>query len=61
MNTIQKALTSRTVWAIVGMFFFSGLAGISGMLPPAWLPFINGLLGVLAIYYKLNPSQTYGK
>ena len=57
----SQLFRSRTVWTIAALFIINGFAGISGMLPVESLPYINGILSIMAIYFKLNPSQQYGK
>lgn len=59
MKKLSLALTSRTTWTIVALFLFNGISAVSGLVPEAWLPTVNGLLSVLAIYFKVNPSQKY--
>jgi len=57
----MKILKSRTVWSIVAMFIISGFDGIMGFIPAGYLPVINGALSMLAVYFKINPSQEYKK
>ena len=61
MDRIKQALTSRTVWTLVVLFVINGVTGIHDLLPATWLPVVDGLLGLLAVYFKVTPSQTYGK
>lgn len=56
---MMKLLKSRTVWTIIVLFVINGVAGIHDTIPVNLLPFIDGILGILAIYFKLNPSQNY--
>ena len=51
---------SRTVWTIVVMFLINGVQGIHSMVPAEWLPFIDGILSMLAIYFRVAPAQTFG-
>jgi len=57
----MKLFKSRTVWAIIAMFIIGGTEAVSGIIPPAFIPYVTGALGLLATYFKLNPSQDYNK
>lgn len=59
MNKIQKALTSRTTWTIIVMFIIGGINAITEFIPEAILVPLNGLLSLLAVYFKVNPSKEY--
>lgn len=50
---------SRTFWTIVGIFVVNGGNAIVGVLPPTVQTIVTGLLGILAVYFHTNPSQTY--
>lgn len=58
---MKKLLKSRTVWTIVIMFLIAGIDGIKDMMNPALFDFLMAGLGVVAVYFKINPSQSYGK
>lgn len=60
MNQIKQALTSRTVWTVVALIIINGVPAVTGMLPEGSVPFVNAALGLLSMYFKVNPSQTYG-
>lgn len=60
MDKLKLALKSKTVGVIVVLFFINGLEGVRNLIPPQYLPWIDGILGVLAIWWKLHPSQNYG-
>ena len=55
----QKALKSRTVWTIAVMFLIGGVEAISTFIPEGLSTVLLGALGLLATYFKLNPSQEY--
>lgn len=61
MQKIIQALKSRTVWTLVALFAVNGVAGIHALVPAVALPYLDGFLGIAAVYFKLYPSQTYGK
>ena len=45
---------SRTVWTIIGLVLLNGLPSVKDLLPAGVLPYINLLLGGLAIYFRAN-------
>lgn len=55
MSKLWKVFQSRTFWTIVVMFVVNGITGIRDLIPVAYLPFIDGALGLLAIYFRANP------
>lgn len=57
----MKLIRSRTVWVIVLMFLVGGTSAVEGYIPAGYLTLIQGILGVLAIYFRLNPSQSYDR
>lgn len=59
MNKIKLALSSRTTWTLVVLFVINGFSAIQSSIPTQWIEIINPLLGLLAIYFKVNPSQKY--
>jgi len=59
MRKIFSYLKSRTVWTIVVLFLINGVSGIREYIPANWLPAVNGILGILAIYFRVKPRQDY--
>jgi len=59
MNKIKQIFTSRTVWTLIVLFVVNGVSGIHDSIPVSLLPFVDGILGLLAIYFKITPSQEY--
>jgi hypothetical protein len=59
--TITKMLKSRTVWTIAAMFVIGGIQNVTQFMPADLAHFVTGTIAVAAIYFKLNPSQEYGK
>ena len=57
MQKIIGAIKSRTVWTIVGLVLLNGVPSVTNLLPTGWLPYMNDLLGLLAIYFRVNPRQ----
>lgn len=59
MNKITQALQSRTFWTLVVMFLIGGVQAITAVIPAGWETPIMGVLGILAAYFHVNPSQNY--
>lgn len=57
---MSKIFTSRTNWMILFAFIASGVVGVHGMIPAGLATILDGVLSIAAIYFKMNPSQTYG-
>jgi hypothetical protein len=60
MQKIKLALVSRTVWVVVALFIFHGFTGVHDMLPANITAFIDPVLSLLAIYFRVSP-QAEGK
>ena len=60
MERLKQAVTSRTVWTLVVLFVINGVAGVHDLIPATLLPFVDGILGLLTVYFKVTPSQAYG-
>ena len=56
LETLKKALTSRTVWTLVFMVLANVLNLLSGVLSPETLTLVTTILGALAVYFRLNPK-----
>lgn len=52
-------LKSRTVWTIIGMFVIGGTNAITPFIPADVMPFVQGALALLGIYFRVNPRQEY--
>lgn len=50
----MKFLKSRTVWTVVLMFLVGGVSGIKDVIPADFMPYINGLLAIAAIYFRTH-------
>jgi len=59
MTKIAKLFQSRTVWTIVVLFIINGVGGIRDFIPPNLLPLIDGLLSILAVYFRANPKVDF--
>lgn len=55
-------LKSRTFWTIVALFVINGVGGVREYIPINLLPIIDGVLGILAIYFaKVKPKVSLQK
>ena len=61
MNKIKMALKSRTFLTIVIMVAFNIMEVISPNLSPETRNAVNGILGLVATYFHVNPSQPYAQ
>lgn len=59
MKKIIQTLKSRTFWTLAVLFVVNGVAGVHDMIPALYLPFVDGILGILSVYFHINPSQNY--
>jgi len=59
MNKILNYLKSRTVWTILVLFLINGIQGIRNFIPANWLPLIDGILSILAIYFRIDQRQDF--
>lgn len=48
------ALKSRTTWTIVILFLINGVSGIRELLPGNWLPIVDAVLSLAAVYFRVN-------
>lgn len=59
MNKLQKLLSSRTFWAVVVIVALNTVNAVADMFDPTVLNTLTLILGALASYFKVNPSQNY--
>jgi len=59
MKTLILILRSRTVWTILAMFVIGGLEAINPFIPQDAYIVLQGGLSLLAVYFRINPSQKY--
>lgn len=59
MNVILSWFESRTVWVVILIFVVNGIAGIRELLPGLWLPIVDALLSLAAIYFRVKPKQQF--
>ena len=56
---LVSSLKSRTVWMIILMFAVSGFAGIREFLSEPVFLLIEGILGALAIFFRVKPKAKF--
>lgn len=61
MDKLIQLLKSRTVWTVVAMFVIGGTNAVTQFIPASFTPYIEGGLGLLAMYFHVSPSQDYTK
>lgn len=54
MNKLSLAIRSRTVWTIVALFVINGIEGIREFFSPQVLTVVDAVLGLTAVYFRLN-------
>lgn len=59
METLTKALKSRTNWVIVMTFILNVTPLIESSVSLETMTLVNSVLGALAVYFKMSPSQQY--
>ena len=59
MNTLFGYLKSRTVWTLIILFVINGIEPIRESIPGNLLPIIDGVLGILGVYFRVNPKQKF--
>ena len=57
--TFKKIFQSRTVWTIIALFVINGVKGIMVFIPTPWLPLINSILGLLAVYFRVDAKVKF--
>lgn len=61
MNKILLILGSRTFWTVAILVLINSVKANENLISPETLQGINAILGILAVYFKVNPSQDYIK
>lgn len=56
MKKLLLAVRSRTVWTIVGLVLLNGLPSARELVQPELLPYLNLFVGLLAVYFRVNPQ-----
>ena len=65
MNSIVehalKVLKSRQFWTGVALFVVNGFDAIRELMPVEALPYLNGLIGMLMVYFRIDSKQEFKK
>jgi hypothetical protein len=56
LTTIKNLFTDVHTYAVFAMFLTGGIGAITQLITPSILPYVSGVLGILAIFI-----QQYGK
>lgn len=59
MEKIKLALGSRTFWTVVITVIINTLNVNAQLIPAGVVDILNPILGLLAAYFHVNPSQNY--
>jgi hypothetical protein len=59
MNKLALAVRSRTFWTVVLLVAMNTIPQLKGLVSQQVLDGINTVLGLLAAYFHVNPSQNY--
>lgn len=61
MNKISLALKSKTFWTIAVAIVVNTINANNQFIPTNVLDILNPILGLMASYFHVNPSQNYYK
>ncbi len=56
---LQKLLKSRTVWTVFFMFVIGGVGAVDQVIPGSMKPFVQGLLGIAAVYFRVDTKVDF--
>lgn len=59
MTKLKLTLKSRTFWTVVLLVAINTVPQLKGAVSQQVLDIVNTVLGVLAAYFHVNPSQNY--
>jgi len=59
INKVKQVVSSHTNQTIAVLFLVNGVSAIQQYIPETWLPLINGILSILAIYFRTNPRVDF--
>lgn len=60
VDKLLGTLKSRTNWTVVALFVINNAVDIKAVLPAGWMPYLNLVLTLGAIYFRMNAIQTMG-
>ena len=59
MNKFISIFKSRTVWSVIILFAMNGFDSVKQFITPEWIQFINALLGLAIVYFRVYPKQEF--
>lgn len=59
MNRLALALTSKVFWTVVVMIAVAVVPIIKNFMSPTVFAVVEAILGALASYFNVNPSQRF--
>ena len=59
MEKILNIFKSRTTWTLIALFVVNGISGIHDLIPPSVLPFVDAILTMAGIYFRVVPKQNF--
>lgn len=61
INKFKSLLKSRQFWVLVGIFMVNGVSGVQDAIPASMMVYANGFLGLMAVYFRISPKQSFDK
>ena len=58
-DKVLLALKSRTFYTILATVVMNSVNANMQFLPANFVPYVNGVLALAAMYFHVNPSQNY--
>jgi hypothetical protein len=55
---IALAFRSKTAWTVALLAVYNGVSSVKDMVPAPYQELVNALLGIAAVYFRMNPSAT---
>jgi len=59
VNKVKQVVSSKTNWTILVLFLINGMGAIQEYIPEDARPLVNGILAILAIYFRSNPKVDF--
>jgi len=58
---LLSGIKSRTVWTVIAIVILNGIPAAKDLLPQSWLPYLDVILGFLAVHFRVNPRANFDK
>ena len=59
ISKVISPLKSRTILTVLTIFLVNGVGAIQTYIPAEWLPLVNGILSILAIYFRVDQKRDF--